>query len=140
MIAWSTLFFVHFGKSNFSDFWCPQNLLGPSKKTQLLDSWPLRMPNKLGLEPTVLKILSCIYCSAKDCSVGHLLSFYWNSRNFFTFSLVILIHGWTTTEHIYVLGYSRVLNKRTSLNKHSRWNIWQNNKHSPLNKRSPLLK
>ena len=26
------------------------------------------------------------------------------------------------------------------LNKRSPWNIWQNNKHSPLNKRSPLLK
>ena len=37
---------VRFEKINFSDFWGPQNLLGPSKKTQLLDSWPLRMPLK----------------------------------------------------------------------------------------------
>ena len=29
-----------------SCFWGPQNLLGPSKKTQLLDSWPLGMPQK----------------------------------------------------------------------------------------------
>ena len=35
---WSTLLFERFEKLNFSDFWGPQNLLGPSKKTQLLDS------------------------------------------------------------------------------------------------------
>ena len=40
----SKLLFVCFGKLNFSDFWGPQNLLGPSKKTQLLDSWSLGMP------------------------------------------------------------------------------------------------
>ena len=28
----STLLFVHFEKWNFSDFWHPQNVLGPSKK------------------------------------------------------------------------------------------------------------
>ena len=43
---WSTLVFVRFEKLNFSDFWGPLNLLGPSKKSQLLDSWPLSMPLK----------------------------------------------------------------------------------------------
>ena len=40
---WSTLLFVHFEKLNFSNFWGPLNLLGSSKKSQLLDSWPLSM-------------------------------------------------------------------------------------------------
>ena len=43
---WSTLLFVRFEKLNVSDFWGPLNLLGPSKKSQLLDSWPLSMPLK----------------------------------------------------------------------------------------------
>ena len=43
---WSTLLFVHFEKLNFSNFWGPLNLLGSSKKSQLLDSWPLSMPLK----------------------------------------------------------------------------------------------
>ena len=33
-------------KLTFSDFWGPLNLLGPLKKSQLLDSWPLSMPLK----------------------------------------------------------------------------------------------
>ena len=40
---WSMLLFVRFEKLIFSDFWGPLNLLGPSKKTQLLDSWSLSM-------------------------------------------------------------------------------------------------
>ena len=43
---WSTLVFVRFEKLNFSDFWGPLNLRGPSKKSQLLDSWPLSLPLK----------------------------------------------------------------------------------------------
>ena len=43
---WSTLLFVSFEKLTFSDFWCPLNLLGPSKKSQLLDSWSLSMHQK----------------------------------------------------------------------------------------------
>ena len=43
---WSTLLFERFEELNFSDFWGPVNLLGPSKKTQLLDSWPLSMSLK----------------------------------------------------------------------------------------------
>ena len=43
---WSTLLFVRFEKLIFSDFWGPLNLLGPSKKTQLLNSWPLSMLKK----------------------------------------------------------------------------------------------
>ena len=35
---WSILLFVHFKKLNFSGFRGPQNLLGSSKKTQLLGS------------------------------------------------------------------------------------------------------
>ena len=46
MNLWSTLLFVHFEKLNFFNFWGPLNLLGPSKKSQLLDSWPLSMPLK----------------------------------------------------------------------------------------------
>ena len=46
MNLWSTLLFVRFEKLFFSDFWGPLNLLGPSKKTQLLDSWPLSMHQK----------------------------------------------------------------------------------------------
>ena len=37
LILWSTLSFVRFEKSNFSHFLDLQNLLGPSKKTQLLE-------------------------------------------------------------------------------------------------------
>ena len=47
MKLWSKLLIVRFEKLN-SDFWGPQNLLRPSKKTQLLDSWPLGMPQKSG--------------------------------------------------------------------------------------------
>ena len=56
LILWSKLFFCVFWKIKF--FW----LLGPSKKTHfwILDLWECL--KKLGLEPTVLKILSCIYC------------------------------------------------------------------------------
>ena len=43
---WSTFLFVRFEKFNLSDFWGPLNFLRPSKKTQLLDSWPLSMPQK----------------------------------------------------------------------------------------------
>ena len=43
---WSTLLFERFEKLNFSDFRGLQNLLGPLKKTQLLDSWPLSIPLK----------------------------------------------------------------------------------------------
>ena len=43
---WSTLIFVSFENSNFPIFWGPLNLLGPSKKSNLLDSWPLNMPLK----------------------------------------------------------------------------------------------
>ena len=46
LFLWSTLLFVLFEKLNFFDFWGPQNLLGHSKKTELLDSWPLSMPWK----------------------------------------------------------------------------------------------
>ena len=40
------LLFVHFEKLNFSDFRGPLNLLGPSKNTQLLNSWTLSMHQK----------------------------------------------------------------------------------------------
>ena len=43
---WSTLVFVRFEKLNFFGFRGPQNLMGPLKKTQLLNSWPLSMPWK----------------------------------------------------------------------------------------------
>ena len=53
---WSTLLFVRFEKLNFSDFWGPLNLLGPSKKSQLLDSWPLSMPLKTRTWMNLFKI------------------------------------------------------------------------------------
>ena len=54
MNLWSTLSFLRFEKLNISDFWDPLKLLKPSKKVQILDSWPLdtlSMPKKLGIGP-----------------------------------------------------------------------------------------
>ena len=62
---WSTLVYVCFEKLIFSDYWGPQNLLGLSKKTQLLDSWPLSMPLKSRPWGNRFKIfvLYLVYCS-----------------------------------------------------------------------------
>ena len=68
---WSTLVFVHFKKQIFSDFWGPLNLLGPSKKSQLLDSWPFSMPLKtrpwMNLFKFFVLYLVCRYVRAYSC-------------------------------------------------------------------------
>ena len=66
-LYFSGVIFERFEKSNFSDFWGPLNLQGPSKRSNfwILDLWVCI--KKLGLGSTFFKILSCIYYSTFYC-------------------------------------------------------------------------
>ena len=70
LILWFTLLFVCFEKLNFSDFWGPLNLQGPSKKTRLLDSWPLGMHQKTKPWINLFKnIVLCLFYKVLNTNV-----------------------------------------------------------------------
>ena len=100
---WSTLLFVCFEKLNFSDFWGPLNLLGNSKKSQLLDSWPLSMPLKTRPWMNLFKniVLYLVLCTSKIPGLIGLTA--WNSTNEDTLLLIRLLGEWGHWRNIYLV-------------------------------------
>ena len=84
--SWSAPLFVRFEKLSFSDFWGPLNLLGPSKKSQLLDSWPLSLPLKTRLNLFKIFVLYLL------CKAFKTVSKVWKS---YDLSVLFVFHNFS---------------------------------------------